>query len=46
MSEQLRDYVARIEELGRELGLDYYPVDFELVPESFMMEVAVQLKNI
>ena len=24
-----------------ELGLDYYPVDFELVPASFMIEIAV-----
>jgi stage V sporulation protein R len=41
MPERLQDYVARIEDLGRELGLEYYPIDFELVPPSFMMEVAV-----
>jgi stage V sporulation protein R len=41
MAKQLRDYVCRIEELGKEQGLEYYPVDFELVPPSFMMEVAV-----
>jgi stage V sporulation protein R len=38
---KLQDYVERIEALGRAQGLDYYPVDFELVPPSFMMEVAV-----
>lgn len=41
MAERLQDYVARIEDLGRNMGLDYYPIDFELVPPSFMMEVAV-----
>jgi stage V sporulation protein R len=41
MAQNLADYVPRIEELGRNLGLDYYPVEFELVPPSFMMEVAV-----
>lgn len=41
MAKQLQDYVARIEDLAREQGLQYYPVDFELVPPSFMMEVAV-----
>lgn len=38
---KLTDYVARIEELAHELGLSYYPVDFEVVPPSFMMEIAV-----
>ncbi|SEN81016.1 stage V sporulation protein R [Duganella sp. CF517] len=37
----LRDYADRIEQLARELGLEYYPVDFELVPQNFMLEVAV-----
>jgi stage V sporulation protein R len=37
----LNDYAARIEALARDLGLTYYPVDFELVPENFMMEIAV-----
>ena len=31
----------RIEELAQRLGLDYYPVDFELAPASFMTEIAV-----
>ncbi|MGE5650264.1 SpoVR family protein [Noviherbaspirillum sp. UKPF54] len=39
--EQLKQYSAQIEELARKLGLDYYPVDFELVPNNFMMEIAV-----
>ncbi|MES2740018.1 MAG: SpoVR family protein [Pseudomonadota bacterium] len=38
---QLADYTARIEALATELGLDYYPVDFELVPNHFMTEIAV-----
>lgn len=37
----LRGYIARIEGLGKDLGLDYFPVDFQEVPPSFMMEVAV-----
>ncbi|MDB5762072.1 MAG: SpoVR family protein [Herminiimonas sp.] len=37
----LQDYSRRIEELATKLGLDYYPVDFELVPNNFMMEIAV-----
>jgi stage V sporulation protein R len=39
--ERLQDYSQRIEELATRLGLDYYPVDFELVPNNFMMEIAV-----
>ena len=39
--EPLETYLPRIEELSRGLGLDYYPVNFEVVPPSFMMEVAV-----
>jgi stage V sporulation protein R len=37
----LIDYSQRIEDLATKLGLDYYPVDFELVPNNFMMEIAV-----
>lgn len=37
----LQDYSNRIEKLAVELGLDFYPVDFELVPNNFMMEIAV-----
>lgn len=38
---RLTDYAGRIENLARRLGLDFYPVDFELVPNNFMMEIAV-----
>ena len=38
---QLADYIPRMEALARDQGLDFFPVDFELVPSSFMMEVAV-----
>jgi len=36
-----RFYRIEIEELARSFGLDFYPVDFEVVPPSFMTEVAV-----
>jgi len=38
---RLPEYAARIEENARRLGLNYNGVDFELVPERFMMETAV-----
>ncbi|MFZ4875811.1 SpoVR family protein [Janthinobacterium sp. Mn2066] len=37
----LADYAARIEALAVELGLDFHRVDFELVPNSFMAEIAI-----
>jgi len=37
----LDGYAGRIEKLAHEQGLDYYPVDFEMVPNNFMMEIAV-----
>jgi len=37
----LAGYASKIEELAHSLGLEYYPVDFELVPDRFMMETAV-----
>jgi stage V sporulation protein R len=37
----LFDYAHRLESLATTLGLDYYPVDFEVVPNNFMMEIAV-----
>lgn len=40
-NEALKAYSTQIEELARKLGLDYYPVDFELVPNNFMTEIAV-----
>ncbi len=41
MDDSLARYCARLESLAREEGLDYYPVSFETVPDSFMTEVAV-----
>jgi stage V sporulation protein R len=38
---ELEEYAARIEALAQRLGLDYYPVDFELAPASLMTEIAV-----
>ena len=36
-----RDHVGAIERLAAGVGLEYDPVDFEAVPESFMMEISV-----
>jgi stage V sporulation protein R len=41
MSGVWQDYVRRIEELAARSGLKFHPVDFEAVPDSFMMEIAV-----
>jgi len=41
MSEDWQSYVRRIEELAARSGLRFHPVDFEAVPDSFMMEIAV-----
>jgi stage V sporulation protein R len=38
---ELARYAAQIEALAERDGLDYYPVDFELAPESLMTEIAV-----
>src|SRR5690242_8983916 len=38
---ELEEFGQRIEALARSLGLDYYPVDFELAPASLMTEIAV-----
>jgi len=37
----LSEYAQRVEDLAHKLGLEYYPVEFELVPDKFMMETAV-----
>ena len=37
----LNDYTARLEALALDLGMDFYPVHFDLVPASFMLEIAV-----
>jgi stage V sporulation protein R len=36
-----RGHVPKIEDLARRLGLDWSPVVFEAVPDSFMTEIAV-----
>ncbi len=36
-----RGHVPKIEDLARRLGLDWNPVIFEAVPDSFMTEIAV-----
>lgn len=41
MAETLHGYATKLEALAREEGLDYFPVHFEEVPSSFMMEIAV-----
>jgi stage V sporulation protein R len=41
VSADWQSYVRRIEELARSSGLKFHPVDFEAVPDSFMMEIAV-----
>ena len=41
MSGALQGYAGQLETLAHEHGLDYYPVQFEEVPSSFMMEIAV-----
>ncbi len=37
----LEDIGRQLEELGQGLGLDYFPLHFEEVPQSFMLEIAV-----
>jgi stage V sporulation protein R len=39
--QRLADYAERIEALAVELGMDFYPVNFDLVPSNFMVEIAV-----
>src|SRR5438309_10857059 len=41
MSDDWRSYVQRIEELAARSGLSFHLVDFEAVPDTFMMEIAV-----
>src|SRR6185436_3257482 len=41
MNQSLQGYATRLEALAQSHGLDYYPVQFEEVPSSFMMEIAV-----
>jgi stage V sporulation protein R len=41
MAQTLEEIGRKLEDLGQSLGLDYFPVHFEEVPESFMMEIAI-----
>ena len=41
MSDILAGDLARMESLARAQGLDFYPVDFEFAPASFMLEISV-----
>src|SRR5947199_2489650 len=41
MSDAWQSYVRRIDGLAARSGLAFQPVDFEAVPGSFMMEIAV-----
>ncbi len=38
---RLADYAAGLEALAVELGLDFAPVHFDMVPNNFMLEIAV-----
>jgi stage V sporulation protein R len=38
---ELSAYAERLEALAGRLGLEYYPVDFEMAPASLMTEIAV-----
>ncbi len=40
MIAKLAEDVARMEALAREQGLEFYPVDFEFAPASFMLEIS------
>jgi len=41
MSTSLKEFSDALEVLAARQGLDYYPVEYELVPSSFMTEIAV-----
>jgi stage V sporulation protein R len=41
MAQDWRGHVPQIEDLARTLGLDWSPVIFDAVPDSFMTEIAV-----
>src|SRR5215475_5740858 len=41
MSDDWTEYTQRIEELANRSGLKFHPVEFEAVPDTFMMEIAV-----
>lgn len=41
METKLREYIPLMETLANEQGLDYFPVEFEIVPPSFMLEISI-----
>ncbi len=41
MARTLEKIGRQLEKLGQSLGLDYFPLHFEEVPQSFMLEIAV-----
>ena len=41
MTDDWRTQISQIEALARSVGLKYHPVEFEVVPESFMTEIAI-----
>ena len=41
MAQTLEEIGQQLETLGQSLGLDYFPLHFEEVPQSFMLEIAV-----
>src|SRR6188768_4277116 len=41
MTEDWQSHISRIEQLARSQGMRYDPVEFEVVPESFMTEIAI-----
>src|SRR5262245_38674445 len=41
MTEDWQSHIIRIEQLARSQGMRYDPVEFEVVPESFMTEIAI-----
>lgn len=41
LARRLAEYTTQFEQLARDLGMDFYPVTFDLVPSNFMVEIAV-----
>jgi stage V sporulation protein R len=41
LHQRLADYTDRLEMLAVQLGMDFYPVNFDLVPNNFMLEISV-----
>jgi stage V sporulation protein R len=41
MHAKIQDHIDKLESLAKDLGLDYFPVEFELVPPAFMTEISV-----